>query len=109
MLLDRQRSRPAIFYSVAQPVERADARIAAPRKGQLFRRAHADQLVVDEVRRHADQLQPLAALADDLVRGREWDEMREALHRHAVAIAHVRGDRIMQGKNLGHRSGALDA
>ena len=50
MLLERQRLRPAVLDRVAQPVERADAGIAAPGEDQLVRRAHADQLVVDEVR-----------------------------------------------------------
>jgi glutaconate CoA-transferase subunit A len=50
-------------------VQRADARIAAPGEHHLVNAAHADELVVDEVRRHPDQRQALALLADDFVAG----------------------------------------
>ena len=41
-----------------KPVQRADARIAAPGEHQLGGAAHADQLVVDEIGRHAHQVRP---------------------------------------------------
>ncbi len=56
-------------------------------KTSLVDAAHADQLVVDQVRRHADQRQMLAALADDLVAGGMRNEMGEAFQRHRVAVA----------------------
>ena len=69
MLLDRQRARPAVLDGIAQAVQRADAGIAAPGEDHLLGAAHADQLVVDEVRRHADQREVAAALPDHLVAG----------------------------------------
>ena len=87
MLLDLERLRPAILDRVAQAVQRADAGIAAPGEDELVDAAHADELVVDQVRRHADQRQVLAALADDLVAGGVRDQVGEPLHRHGVAIA----------------------
>ena len=47
--------RPAVLDCVAQAMQRADAGIAAPGKHQLGDAAHADELVVDEIRRHPDQ------------------------------------------------------
>ena len=105
MLLDRERLRPAVLDRVAQPVQRADAGIAAPGEHQLVGAAHADQLVVDQVRRHADQRQVLAALADDLVPGRERDEMGEAFHGDGVAVPDGRFHGFGEGQKTGH-SGA---
>ena len=45
---------PSILHRVAQPVQRADARIAAPGKLELRDAARADQLIVNQIRRHAD-------------------------------------------------------
>ena len=59
-----------------------------PQENTSFsRRAHADQLVVDQVGRHADQRQVLAALADRLVAGGERDQVGEALEGDRVAVA----------------------
>ena len=44
----------------------------------------------------------LRCLADDLVAGREGDEVREALHGNRVAVAEVGGDGVVEGKKLGH-------
>ena len=56
-----------------KPMQRADAGIAAPGEHELVDAAHADELVVDQVRRHADQRQALALLADHLVAGGEGE------------------------------------
>ena len=64
----------------------------------------ADQLVVDQVRRHADERQVAAALADQLVPGRVRDQVREALQRDGVAVAHESGDRLAEREDLGHRA-----
>ena len=101
MLLERQRMRPAVLDRVAHPVQRADAGIAAPGEDQLVDGAHADQLVVDQVRRHAADGQVLAALADDLMAGGEGDEVGEALHRDGIAVAEIGLDRVVQGQEFG--------
>ncbi len=103
VLLELKRLGPAVLHRVAQPMQRPDAGIAAPGKDELLRRPDADQLVVDQVRRHADQRQPLLLLADDLVPRGEGDQMREAFHGDAVAIVHVAPDRLGEGEERGHR------
>ena len=80
-------------------MQRADARIAAPGERELARAARADQLVVDEVGRHAHEMQVAPALADQLVAGRERDEVREALEREAGAVGDVLRDRSASGRN----------
>src|SRR5438445_5101823 len=69
MLFQLQRLRPAVLDGVAQPVQGAHPGIAAPRENELARAAHADELIVDQVGRHADQREVATALADDLVAG----------------------------------------
>ena len=49
--------RPAVLHRVAQAMQRSHAGIAAPGKLQLRGAAGADQLIVNQVRRHADQRQ----------------------------------------------------
>ena len=78
--------RPSVLDGVAQPMQRADARVPTPRKDELGDATHPDQLVVDKVGRHSDQRQILAALADDLVAGSVRNEMREAFQSDGVAI-----------------------
>ena len=85
-----------MFDRIAQAMQRTDAGIAAPGERQLARAAHADQLVVDQVRRHADQVQVAPALADDLVAGRERDQVREAFQRDARAVGDVRAIASLQ-------------
>ncbi len=87
---------------LAHPVQRADAGIAGPGEDELLRLPHADDLVIDDVGRHADQRQVLLALADHLMTGGIGDEMGEPLHRHAVAVAQVGGDGVVQGHERGH-------
>jgi hypothetical protein len=103
MLVDRERLRPGIFDRIAQPIQRTDARIAAPRKCQCARAAAADQLVVDQIRRHADQMQSASLLANDLVTGRERNQVRETLERDALAVADELGDDFAEGAE-NHRS-----
>jgi hypothetical protein len=76
-------------------MQRTDSGITAPREYQPIGRAHADQLVIDQIRRHANQSQVLDALADDLVAGGERNQVREALHGHVVAAMHVQRDGLL--------------
>ena len=76
-------------------MQAADAGVAQPREDELAGHAGADHLVVDDVRRQARQGQVALALADDLVAGREADEVREALDGDGVAVAHELGDGVV--------------
>lgn len=67
VLFDLQLVGPAPLDRVAQPMQRADAGIAAPRKHELLGTTHADHLIVDQIRRHADQRQIFQLLTNDLV------------------------------------------
>src|SRR5262245_25001228 len=102
MLLDGDGSGPAILVGIAEAMQRADPGIADPGEDQLVGAAHADELVVDQVGRHPDQGQMPAALADDLVAGRERDEMGEALHGDGVAITDGLFHRLGQGEKTRH-------
>ena len=57
VLLELERRRPAVLDRVAEAVQRADARVAAPREDELPRAAGADQLVVDRCRASSGQRQ----------------------------------------------------
>ena len=102
VLLDLKRERPSVFDGVAETVQRADAGVAAPRENQLFRAAHPDELVIYQIRRHADQRQVFLALTDDLVTRRMGDKVREAFHGHFVAIVDKARDRRGQGGDVSH-------
>jgi hypothetical protein len=82
-------------------VERADARVAQPRKDELPGAAGGHHLVVDEVRGEPGQGQVTPALADDLVARGERDEVGEPLDRDQVAVVDVGGDRLAQRDDLG--------
>jgi hypothetical protein len=84
-------------------MQRADPRIAAPGKHQAVRATHADELVVDDIRRHADQIEVLAPLADHLVAGRVRDQMGESFHRDGIAVANGGFHGLGEGQNLRHR------
>ena len=71
-------------------------------KTSFFDAAHADELVVDQVRRHADQRQVLAALADDLVARGMRNEVGEAFQRHRVAVANGVFDGFGERRNTRH-------
>src|SRR3979490_3522680 len=104
MLLIGERARPAILDRVAHAVARADAWIAGPEKHRLVGAAHADELVIDQVGRHADQREAPAALADDLVAGGVRNEMGEAFHRERVAVADIGLHGGRQGHELSHQT-----
>ena len=91
-----ERGWPQPLDRIAQAMERADTRIPAPREGQPRRATHADKLVVHHVRRHADQVQAAAALADDLVPGGKGNEVSEALERNTRAILDIGCNRFAQ-------------
>ena len=103
VLLELERRRPAVLDSVAEPVQGADARIPAPGEDQLPRAAHPDQLVADQVGRHADEREVFPPLPDQLVAGRVRDQVREALERDDVAVVDEGGDRVSERKDLGHQ------
>ena len=90
VFFDLERPRPAAFDRIAQTVQRPDARVSAPREHQLARAAAADHLVVEQVRRHPNERQIADPLADDLVTGRERDQVRETFERNAIAGPHER-------------------
>src|SRR5215475_8189246 len=102
MLLNFERRRPVMFNSVAQTVERADARIATPGKNQFPRAAGADELVVNDVGRHADEGEILAALTNDLMTGGERNEMRKTLHRDGIAVMKVSADGVLERSDFSH-------
>ena len=81
VLLELDRVRPAVFDGVAEAVQRADAWVAPVGEDELARRSDADQLVVEDVRGHPDQLEIPTALADQLVTGGERDQVREPFER----------------------------
>jgi hypothetical protein len=108
VLDDLERRRPAVLDCVPEAVQRADAGVAAVGEDQLARTSHADQLVVDQVRRHAHERQLAPTLTDQLVPGGERDQVREALERDGHAVPHVLGDRIAQlhgGKHASRKAG----
>ena len=98
VLFELERSAASLLHRVAQAMQRADAGIAAPGKHQLRGAAGADQLIVDQVGRHADQRQIAPALADDLVSGGERNQVSEAFQRHDVAVMNHFLDRLLEWK-----------
>ena len=80
----------------------ADTRIATPGEHHLLDGAGADQLVVDQVRRHAHQRQLLAVLADGLVTSGVGDQVREALERGRIAVANHLLDGFRELQEPGH-------
>ena len=59
-------------------MEAADSGIACPAKNELLDEAGFDQLVVNEIRRQPCRRQVSNALTNDLMSGRETNQMREA-------------------------------
>ena len=94
--------RPAVLDRVAETIKRADAWVAAPGKNQLVDAAHADELVVDQVRRHAYQRKALAALADDFVPRGMRNKVGEAFQRHRIAVADGGLDGLGERRNTRH-------
>ncbi len=96
VLFQLQRLRPALLDSVSQSMERAHSGIASPGKDQLAGTAHTDELVVNQVGSHTYQRQVAPALPDDLVPGRERNQVSEALHGHRITVSHILCDRVGQ-------------
>ena len=63
--------------------------------------AAADHLVVNQIGRHPDQRQIREPLPDDLVAGRDRNQVSEALERHAVARTDEAGPRLRQWQEFG--------
>src|SRR5215469_18045623 len=100
VLLDVERHRRTFLDRAAQRVERADAGISRPRKDELARASRGDELIVDEIGGQSADRQVFAALADDLMRRREADEMREAFDDDDVAVAHEPRDGVLHRNDL---------
>ncbi len=81
-------------------VQRADTRVAQPGKDELARDAGGHHLVVHEVRGEATKCQVAPLLANDLVAGRETNQVREALDRDRVAVAHDLGHGVAHRRDL---------
>jgi hypothetical protein len=96
------RARPAVFDGVAHAAQETDAGIARVGEDHLPGEPHADHLIVDHVRRHADQRQVPAALPDRLMRRGMGDEMGEALEGDDVPVAEVLGDGLPEALEFGH-------
>ena len=92
VLFQLQRPGPGVLHRITEPVQRADAGIAAPGEDQPAHAAGADELVVDHVRGHPDQREVAALLPDHFVPGGERNEVGEAFHGHGVAVMNGRGD-----------------
>ena len=78
-------------------MQRADAGVPAPGEHERAGAPHPDQLVVDDVRRHAHEGQLAPPLPNQLVTRGVRDEVREALERHDVTVV----DQLSHG--LGER------
>jgi len=94
MLFDLNRLGPVVFDRVAQPMQRSDARISSPGKDDLLDAPRPDQLIVDQVRCHADHRKIALRLPDNLMPGGERDQVREAFKGDRVAVANRLPDRL---------------
>ena len=106
VLLELERHRPVVFNRIAEAVQRADSGVAAPGERQLPRGAGADQLVVDDVRRHPHEGEVPASLPDDLVAGGERNEVGEPLERNDVPVPDIFADCLSKLNDFGH-TGAI--
>ena len=104
-LLDLHGPGPAVLHRIAEAVQRAHPRIAAPGEDQAPDAAHADELVVDEVRRHAHRGEVAEARADHRVARGMGDQVGEPLHGDGVAVFDERGHRLGERDDLGHAPG----
>lgn len=103
VLLELELPRPVVLDRVPQAVQRADARVAAPREDELAGAGGSDQLVVDHVRRHPHKRQVAPLLPDKLVPRRVRNQAREALESDGVPISHEFRDGLRQGDDLSQR------
>src|SRR6185437_9739056 len=67
-------------------VQRAHARVPGVGEDELAGGADADQLVVEDVGRHPDQLQITPLLADQLVARGEGNQVREPLQGDGISV-----------------------
>ena len=104
-LLDLERPGPALLHRIAEAVQRAHARIAAPGEHQSLDAAHADELVVDQVRRHPHRREVLEARADHGVAGGMGDQVGEPLHGNGIAVMDQRRHRVGEREDFGHAPG----
>jgi hypothetical protein len=102
VFLELERRGPALLHGVAQPVQGADAGVAAPGEDQLPGAPHPDQLVVDHVGRHSHKGQVAALLADQLVARRMRDQVREPLERDDVVVSDELANRLRERNDLRH-------
>src|SRR5438445_6345834 len=102
MLLDCNRYRPASLVGISETVKRAHAGIADPGEDELIGTTHADELIVDEVGRHPDESEMAPSLANDLVPGREGNEMGKPFHGDCVAVAQGRFHRFGETEETRH-------
>ena len=63
VLFDLKGAGPSVLHRVTEPMQRTNARIAAPGEHAFRRTARTDQLVIDDVGRHPDERQAFAAPA----------------------------------------------
>jgi hypothetical protein len=93
VFLELERMCPCLpLGSASKRVQRSRARISRPREDQFACAASRDHLIVDHVRREPAERQVTTTLSNDLVRGREADEVREPFDRERIAVVHVGGD-----------------
>ena len=102
VLFDLEGRRPSVLDGVAEPVQAANARVAAPGEDQLAGAAHPDELVEDHVGGQSHQGQVPPALANDLLAGRVWDEVGEAFHGHAVAVMDKPANGVREAEQFSH-------
>jgi hypothetical protein len=91
------------LHSPPDRVQPTDARIAEPVEYELASSGRRDHLVVDEIRRQTRQREIAPTLPDDLVPGRERDQMREAFDGHDITVMDIRGNGIAHRHDLTHR------
>ena len=91
---------------VAEAVQRSYAWIASPGESQASGAAHANQLVINQIRRHADQAKIAPLLANDFVSCGGRNQMSKAFERNRIAVMDQFGNSFAQGDNFcGFRMG----
>ena len=88
VLFHLDRIRPFVLDGVPEAMQRAYARITAPRKHDLRHATRADQLIVNHIGSHADHGQSAPLLANDFVPRGKRDQVRESFEGNGVVIAH---------------------
>src|SRR5712692_2493874 len=81
-------------------MQRANPGIATPGKRQCAGTTSTNQLIVDQVRRHPDQMQIAFFLAQDLVPGSERNQMGKAFQRDALAVMDMLSDDFLKAVKL---------